>query len=279
MTSQSRVLVDYGAGGSVFDLEPQEILELFERLAQQQQWSNRESSRGSKGRYEVDEVALLKAKMEALQLQVDKQKATMKAAQSLECSLCGDESHDYDHCPLRQPEEEEHVHSINNEPSYFPKPPFTRSYSNDPKDRQYWRERPDRPAFGTTNNNSVPRYQNQQGQGYGNRNFYNNAQFQNRNPQPNTAYRPPYMRQEPELKPSEVNNFMHEQGKMNQMLFEQMQAINEKLARMAGGDAGAGTSSRGVTQLPSQPTNPNAEVKVVHTLRSGTQYADPPMPE
>ena len=33
LTSQSRVLVDYGAGASVFDLEPQEILDLFERLA------------------------------------------------------------------------------------------------------------------------------------------------------------------------------------------------------------------------------------------------------
>ena len=40
LTSQGRVFVDYGAGGTIIDSEPQEILHLFDRLAQQQQWSN-----------------------------------------------------------------------------------------------------------------------------------------------------------------------------------------------------------------------------------------------
>lgn len=33
LTAQSRILVDNGAGGSIFDLEPHDILDLFERLA------------------------------------------------------------------------------------------------------------------------------------------------------------------------------------------------------------------------------------------------------
>ena len=83
----------------------------------------------------------MQAKLEALQLRLDKQmdqqKATTKAVQAQSCSLCGEESHDYNSYPLRQPEEEdEHVNSINDEPSFFPRPPFLRSYSSDPADRQ-----------------------------------------------------------------------------------------------------------------------------------------------
>jgi hypothetical protein len=37
LNSQSRVLLDYSAGGSIFDLEPREILAHLEILAQQQQ--------------------------------------------------------------------------------------------------------------------------------------------------------------------------------------------------------------------------------------------------
>ena len=78
LAPQSRALVDTGAGGTIIDMEPQEILELFERLAQQQQWSNREGSRGTGGRYEVDELAMMQTKLDVLQRQVDQQRNTPK---------------------------------------------------------------------------------------------------------------------------------------------------------------------------------------------------------
>ena len=34
LTSQSRVLIDYGAGGTTVDMEPRDVLELINRLAQ-----------------------------------------------------------------------------------------------------------------------------------------------------------------------------------------------------------------------------------------------------
>ena len=193
LAPQSRALVDTGAGGTIIDMEPQEILELFERLAQQQQWSNREGSRGTGGRYEVDELAMMQAKLDALQRQVDQQRNTPKKMQVQSCSLCGDETHVYEGCPLAQPDEgNEHVNSINNEESFYPKPPFSRSYSYDPEARQAWREKLDRANFGSFNNQGQPsRFQNQgsnqnQGQGSGNRNLYNNTHFPNQGPNRST---------------------------------------------------------------------------------------------
>jgi hypothetical protein len=66
---------------------------------------------------------------------------------------------------------------------------------------------------------------------------------------------------------------------MNMMIFEQLQAMNVKLARMGVGDASGTSSSGDKGKLPSQPTNPHGEVKAIHTLRSDTQYAGPSMPE
>ena len=44
LNSQTRATIDYGAGGSIVDKEPREIINLFEKLAQQQHWSKRETS-------------------------------------------------------------------------------------------------------------------------------------------------------------------------------------------------------------------------------------------
>ncbi|WP_284209399.1 retrotransposon gag family protein, partial [Chitiniphilus shinanonensis] len=82
LSQESRTMVDYSAGGTIVDKDPQEVLDLFERLAQQQQWSNRESIRGQKGRYEVDPLAMMQAKLEALQLRLDKTEGTSKMVQS-----------------------------------------------------------------------------------------------------------------------------------------------------------------------------------------------------
>ena len=85
-------------------MEPQEILNIFERLSHQQQWSNRETICGSGGKYEVDQLALMQAKIDALQSQMDKQKASSKMVQVQACALCGDETHAYKRCPLAQPD-------------------------------------------------------------------------------------------------------------------------------------------------------------------------------
>ena len=98
LSPQVRVMVDYAAGGSIVDRAPSEILELIEKLAQQQQWSNRDSVRSTKERYEVDQLSLIQAKLEALTLKLEKSEAP-KVVQETSCALCG-EAHAYDHCPL-----------------------------------------------------------------------------------------------------------------------------------------------------------------------------------
>ena len=101
LNAQNQVLVDYSAGGSIIDREPREVLNLFEKLAHQQQWSNREPVRTIKGRHKVDQMMMLNAKLDALQLQLNKQNTSTQAVQLQVCALCRDESHDYDSCPLR----------------------------------------------------------------------------------------------------------------------------------------------------------------------------------
>ena len=285
LTSQNRVFVDYGAGGTTVDMEPRDALRLFDRLAQQQQWSNREGnrdgSRGTRGRYELDQLTAMQAKIDSLQQQLNKQNASSKAVQVQKCTFCGEDTHNNESCPLAQPEEveEEEVNSLNNEPSYFPKPPFSRSYSKDPVDRQNWNNRPNQGSFGYNNNNNS-RYQNhnttsQPNQGGGNRNFYNNSHFPNQNR--NNNYQPNQRNQE--FVPQYVSDFMHEQGKMNEMMFEQLQAMNEKLSRLGVGDSGNASTSTDKGKLPSQPSKSSHEAKSIHILRSGTKYDGPKMPD
>ena len=124
----------------------------------------------------------------------------------------------------------------------------------------------------------------QQGQGGGDKNYFNNNHFsnqnqnQNRNAQPfnnrNQFYQP-----KQDAIPQPVTDFMHEQGKMNQILFEQLQAMNEKLSRLSVGESSGSANGAAQPKLPSQPTNPHEEVKALHILRSGTKYQDPPMPD
>ena len=83
LAPQSRALVDTGAGGTIIDTEPQEILELFERLAQQQQWSNREGNRGTGGRYDVDQLTLMQARIDVLQQQWTSRKHSKENASTI----------------------------------------------------------------------------------------------------------------------------------------------------------------------------------------------------
>ena len=61
------------------------------------------------------------------------------------------------------------------------------------------------------------------------------------------------------------------------MIFEQLQEMNEKLAKLGVGDSSS-PKSADKGKHPSQTTNPHGEVKSLHTLRSGTQYIGPSMP-
>ena len=54
------------------------------------------------------------------------------------------------------------------------------------------------------------------------------------------------------------------------MMFEQLQAMNEKLARLGVGDSSGSTNPGEKVKLPSQTTNPHAEVKSIQVLRSAT---------
>ncbi|KAJ3704679.1 hypothetical protein LUZ61_008384 [Rhynchospora tenuis] len=124
------------------------------------------------------------------------------------------------------------------------------------------------------NGTYVPKYQ------YANQNppsLYRNAQFINNNrdqPFPTKSFH------NQEDIPIVVQEFMHKQEKFNQAMAKDMDALK----------ANAGTLQRiermmlqqynSKGKLPSQTeVNPNAEVKALHTLRSGTKYKDPPMPE
>ena len=78
--------------------------------------------------------------------------------------------------------------------------------------------------------------------------------------------------------PKYFTDFVQEQGKVNMMVFEQLQAINEKLTRLGIGDSSGTSSSGDKGKLPSKPISPHEEVKAIHTLRSGTQYSGPEMP-
>jgi len=121
--------------------EPLEAMALIDSMAQNQQWSGRDNTRPrGGGRFEVDQMTAMTAKMDAMQKAMDRLSVKAVEQQSQACVVCGDENHAYEQCPMVQPEEEtEQVHSLNNEPSFFPKPPFNRSYSKDPVEQQNWR--------------------------------------------------------------------------------------------------------------------------------------------
>jgi len=301
LNESTRAYVDAVTGGALMSREPLEAMNLIDSMAQNQQWSGRDNSRrrggqgGSQGggKYEVDHITALTAKMDAMQRAMDKLSVKAVEQQPQACVMCGDERHAYEQCPLVQADEEsEQVNSINNEPSFFPKPPFNRSYSKDPMEQQNWNRNQNNPApFSnaprppftnpTNNNNSFinpssgSNWNNSSGGG-NNRNFYQNASFPNQNnraPQagPSKLYVPPY-----------ATNFTHEQGKMNQIVWEQMQSMSTQIATqnklLEQLSHIVASSQPQPGKLPAQPEpNPRREAKAI-TLRSGTQYKEPVNP-
>ncbi|XP_078170268.1 uncharacterized protein LOC144564543 [Carex rostrata] len=88
---------------------------------------------------------------------------------------------------------------------------------------------------------------------------------------PSRPYVPPY-----------ATNFTHEQGKMNQMMWEQIQSMATQMAaqrKLLEQLSHIVTSSQPQPgKLPAQPEpNPRGEAKAI-TLRSGTQYDEPAFP-
>src|ERR1035441_8802581 len=78
-----------------------------------------------------DNITALTAKMDAMQRAMDKLSVKAVEQQPQVCVMCGDERHAYKQHPLAQQDEEsEQVNSLNSEPSFFPRPPFSRSYSD-----------------------------------------------------------------------------------------------------------------------------------------------------
>ena len=240
LNESTRASVDAVAGGALMSREPLEAMNLIDSMAQNQQWSGRDDSRqrggqgGNQGggKYEVDHITALTAKMDAMQKAMDKLSVKAVEQQPQVCVMCGDERHAYEQCPLvQQDEESEQVNSLNNEPSFFPRPPNNRPYSKDPVEQQNWRSNQNNPAP-FNNSSSRPPFNNNNFQRppYNNSNNWNNPSGgNNRNFFPNQNNRAPQSDpSEPCIDPA-VSTFMHEQGKMNQMVFEQMQAMNAQL--------------------------------------------------
>ena len=150
LTDTTRTSVDAVAGGALMDRDATEAMNLIDNMATNQQWSGRESTRAiGGGRFEVDQITALSAKLDAMQKAFDKMSVKALGNQQPQlCVMCGDEGHEYENCPLAQRDEEpEQVNSLNNEPSYFPRPPFTRTYSKDPIEQQNWRWKQNNPTL------------------------------------------------------------------------------------------------------------------------------------
>ncbi|MCI35450.1 retrotransposon gag protein, partial [Trifolium medium] len=79
--------VDAAAGGALMNKNVDEAHELIEEMAQNHfQWTSERSTPPKKGvRYEIDPINLLTAKVEAMQLKMDKLKENEKPT----CNVCG----------------------------------------------------------------------------------------------------------------------------------------------------------------------------------------------
>ncbi|KAJ1700954.1 hypothetical protein LUZ63_000733 [Rhynchospora breviuscula] len=171
------------------------------------------------------------------------------------------------------------VSSINNEPSYFPNPPFKTSYSNDARERQDW-QLMNFPNFkDNIQNNSYARpfYPKKSAlpppnQPNNNPMTFHNATFDNNRSQ-NFQPRNPFLSHVPLI----VQNFMYETPMWNQSVAKKLDKFEDGLKSitrlekmMEAHFSLPGPSQRAPWQLPSQPElNPMGEVKAI-SLRSGT---------
>jgi hypothetical protein len=142
LTDSNCTLVNSAAGGNFMQLEPDEALRLFDRLAVQEYWMDhsRRWGGGSGGIIELDQFSALSARIDALQkqLQKNRQGKIIEQFHLVSCDLYGDEGHDYQECPLAQSDEGAHqVNYVNNEPSFMINSPY-KPYPKDSLEFQKW---------------------------------------------------------------------------------------------------------------------------------------------
>jgi hypothetical protein len=84
LMDSNRTLVNSATGGNFMQMEPNEALRLFDRLAAQEQWMDHDRRRGgnSDGRIEVDQFSALSARIDALQKQLQ-QSRQVKAIEQI----------------------------------------------------------------------------------------------------------------------------------------------------------------------------------------------------
>ncbi|XP_078161748.1 uncharacterized protein LOC144557070 [Carex rostrata] len=67
LTESTRTSIDVVAGGALMEREPHEAMNLIDNMVQNQQWSGRDNTRaGGGGRFEVDQITALTAKLDAM---------------------------------------------------------------------------------------------------------------------------------------------------------------------------------------------------------------------
>jgi hypothetical protein len=133
LTNSNRTLVNSETGGNFMQMEPDEALKLFDRLAAQKQWMDHDRRWGGGGRIELDQFSTLSARIDALQKQLwqSRQVKVVEQFQLVSCDLYGYEGHNYHECPLVQLDKGAHqVNSVNNEPLFMTNPPY-KPYSKD----------------------------------------------------------------------------------------------------------------------------------------------------
>ncbi|KAJ1697152.1 hypothetical protein LUZ63_005664 [Rhynchospora breviuscula] len=272
-----KINLDSLSGGAFKRLDATRARDLIDECARSYTWLPLVNNRCPVGKQQVHEITTRDTRIAELEAEL----AAYRSAQgthlnSNNCGACGEEGHTSIDCPLAKTGNGGHqINSINNEPSYFPRHIFSRSYSLSDGEQADW-ENMNHPKYhnNVTNRPYVPRNQ------YKNTNqptLYKNAQFNNNSRDQSFPKKSVYNR---DGIPPVVQDFMHEQDKFNQMLIEGMEELKANSGTLIRLEQMMESQfSRQQGKLPSQPeVNPNAQCKALHTLRSGTQYKDPPMP-
>ncbi|KAJ1700940.1 hypothetical protein LUZ63_000719 [Rhynchospora breviuscula] len=273
-----KINIDSLSGGAFKRLDASQGRDLLDYCARNYMWYPMPTHRRpSSSKHQVHEITTKDARIAELEAEL----ATYQSVQgthlnSNNCGACGEEGHTSIDCPLAKTGNGGHeINSINNEPSYFPRHIFSRSYSLSDGEQAEWKNM-NHPKYynNVTNRPYVPRNQ------YKNTNpptLLKNAQFNNNSRDQPFPKKSVYNR---DGIPPVVQDFMHEHDKFNQILVEGMEELKTNSGTLSRLEQMMESHySRQQGKLPSQPeVNPNAQCKALHTLRSGTQYNDPPMP-
>ncbi|KAJ1704038.1 hypothetical protein LUZ63_003817 [Rhynchospora breviuscula] len=281
-----KINIDSLSGGAFKRLDATQGRDLLDYCARNYTWYPIPTHRrSSNSKHQVHEITTRDERIAELEAEL----AAYHSAQgthlySTLCGACGEEGHKSQDCPLAKNEGGvAQVNSLNNEPSYFPRHVFRRSYSLSEGEQKDWEHMNDPILKNTMQKATLDRPYlpifDRQGQ---------NSKFVRRDHQSNNYG--PHPRKSiynKEGVPVVVQEFMHEQGKFNMILAEGLDDLKATTNELKGTASSLQRLermmethfSRPPGKLPGQPqVNPNAEMKALHVLRSGRQYEDPPMP-